>query len=172
MKTRQEAGHWEMDCVESCEGSPWAALSLTERKTRFQLLFRIPHKNAESVVAALGRIEEHMGAKLFHQVFKTVTVDNGSEFQDCAGMEQSCLDADKRTHLYYCHPGCPGERGSNEKQHQMVRWHLPKGTDFGKVTDERVQYVQDWINDYPRKILGWKSSRELFDEFIKELSPI
>lgn len=170
VKTRERAGDWEMDCVESCEGTPWAVLSPTERKTRFQLLFRIPHKNTESVVAVLDGLEERFGVKGFRRIFRSITVDNGSEFQDCAGMERSCIRTVRRTHLYYCHPRCPGERGSNEKQHQIVRWHFPKGTNFEEVTDERMREVQDWMNAYPRKILGWKNSALLFEEFLASVA--
>lgn len=167
---REEAGHWEMDCVESCEGSRYATLSLTERKTRFQLMFRIPRKTSVNVVGVLDGLEERFGTKNFRQIFKTITVDNGSEFQDCEGMERSCLRTVRRTHLYYCDPRCPGQRGSNEKQHQIYRWHFPKGTDFEHITDEKIREVQDWMNAYPRKILGWKSAATLFEEFLTSVA--
>ena len=48
----------------------------------------------------------------------------------------------------------------------MIRWHFPKGTSFGHVTPERVREVQDWLNNYPRKILGWRSAADLFQEFL------
>ena len=65
-----------------------------------------------------------------------------------------------------CHPRYPGERGSNEKQNQMIRWFFPKGTDFRKVSARSIQKAIDWINNYPRRILDWHSSAELFDVFL------
>ena len=43
----------------------------------------------------------------------------------------------------------------------MIRRWFPKGTDFTKVTKKRVAEVQNWMNDYPRKILDWYSPNEL-----------
>lgn len=155
-----------MDSVEGKKGTPEALLVLTERATRNEIMVRMEQKTAANVVAALDALELEMGPQMFRRVFRSITVDNGSEFADCAGMERSCITGQTRTHLYYCHPRCPGERGSNEKANQMIRWHFPKGTSFGHVTPERVREVQDWLNNYPRKILGWRSAADLFQEFL------
>ena len=58
---------------------------------------------------------------------------------------------------------------SNEKQNQLIRWFFPKGTDFRKVTQKEVRRVQDWINNYPRLILDWHTSAELFNVFLASL---
>lgn len=166
VKLRETPGDWEMDSVEGKKGTPEALLVLTERATRNEIMVRMEQKTAANVVAALDALELEMGPQMFRRVFRSITVDNGSEFADCAGMERSCITGQTRTHLYYCHPRCPGERGSNEKANQMIRWHFPKGTSFGHVTPERVREVQDWLNNYPRKILGWRSAADLFQEFL------
>ena len=63
----------------------------------------------------------------FGQVFKTITVDNGSEFADWEGMQQSATDeSEKRVTVFYCHPYCSFERGSNENQNRLVRRKIPK----------------------------------------------
>ena len=162
---RKCPGDWEMDSVEGKKGTPEALLVLTERKMRDQIMIRMERKTMASVVAALDELEVSMGPELFRKVFHSITVDNGSEFADSEGMERSVFGG-QRTDVYYCHPRCPGERGSNEKQNQMIRWHFPKGTDFGKVTNDDVRRVQDWLNNYPRKILGWRCAAELFQEFL------
>ena len=124
-------------------------------------------QTAASVVDALDRLERKYGVRRFKQIFQSITVDNGHEFMDCAGMERSITGRGERTHLYYCHPRYPGERGSNEKQNQMIRWFFPKGTDFRKVSARSIQKAIDWINNYPRRILDWHSSAELFDVFLE-----
>ena len=140
---------------------------LTERVTRQEIMRLIPDKTAGSVVRALNTIERKYG-KLFPAVFKSITVDNGSEFADCAGLEQSVLKKRaKRTKMYYCHPYCSSERGSNEKQNQMIRRKFPKGTNFDKVSPKEVKMVEDWLNRYPRKILGWYSSADMFRALIE-----
>lgn len=90
VNTRQEPGHWEMDLVVSCRGGHKCLLVLTERVTRQEIMRLIPDKTAASVVRALNTIERKYG-KLFPTVFKSITVDNGSEFADCAGLERSVL---------------------------------------------------------------------------------
>ena len=57
-------------------------LVLTERKTRNEIIFKLPDHTDEAVVAALDRLERKWGAGMFKRVFKTITVDNGSEFAD------------------------------------------------------------------------------------------
>ena len=167
VNTRQEPGHWEMDLVVSCRGGHKCLLVLTERVTRQEIMRLIPDKTAGSVVRALNTIERKYG-KLFPAVFKSNTVDNGSEFADCAGLEQSVLKKRaKRTKMYYCHPYCSSERGSNEKQNQMIRRKFPKGTNFDKVSPKEVKMVEDWLNRYPRKILGWYSSADMFRALIE-----
>lgn len=170
INSRQEPGHWEMDCVEGCRKSRKTLLVLTERVTRKEIAFLMHDQTAASVVCALDRLERYYGSTQFSEIFKSITVDNGSEFMDCSGMEDSCIHDGKRTHLYYCHPYCPSERGSNEKQNQLIRWFFPKGTNFDLVTNSQLQKVIHWINHYPRQLLSWHSSQELFDDFLKNIT--
>lgn len=170
INNREEPGHWEMDSVVGKKGTKAALCVLTGRVTRDEIIRKMHDDTAASVVGVLDRLERRMGTAMFRQVFKSITVDNGSEFADCKGMERSCLlPGEKRTHVYYCHPRSPGERGSNEKQNQLIRWFFPKGTDFRKVTQKEVRRVQDWINNYPRLILDWHTSAELFNVFLASL---
>jgi IS30 family transposase len=166
---RSEFGHWEMDLVESCRGGRSAVLVLTERQTRQEVTMKIPDKTDDSVVAALDKLERKHGPR-FKDIFRSITVDNGSEFADCKGMERSIFDG-QRTKCYYCHPSNPQERGSNEKQNQMLRRHFPKGTNFDAVPDEELERVTVWLNFYPRKLLDWLNSQTLFDRAVSGLCP-
>lgn len=169
VNTRQEFGHWEMDLVVSCRGGHKCLLVLTERVARQEIARIIPDKSAASVVRALDTIERKYG-KMFPSVFRSITVDNGSEFSDCEGLERSVFkNRGKRTKLYYCHPYCSSERGSNEKQNQMIRRKFPKGTNFDKVTKKEVDSAVEWLNNYPRKMLGWSSSNDLFQQLVEAI---
>jgi len=123
---REEFGHWEMDCVVGTVGSKRTLLVLTERMTRTGIIMPMRDHTAASVVRALNRLERKY-EKDFHRLFKSITVDNGSEFSNCDGMEKSCRHKGKRTRLYYCHPYSAYERGSNENMNRMIRWFFPKG---------------------------------------------
>ena len=67
------------------------------------------------------------------------------------------------TKIYYAHPYSSFERGTNEKQNSLVRRFFPKGTDFSTVSDEKIAFVEEWINNLPRKILNYRSSAEVFN---------
>lgn len=165
VSARNTFGHWEMDSVMGVQGSVAALLVLTERLTRKGIVIRVPDHTTASVVRALDRLERKMG-KDFRRVFKSITVDNGSEFMDCEGIERSYRLKQPRTKVYYCHPYSPQERGSNENMNRIIRRFFPKGTNFDEVTPAEVAAAEEWLNNYPREILGWKSSQALFDIYI------
>lgn len=169
---REEFGHWEMDSVIGKRGvSKNVLLVLTERKTRDEIIFKLSDHTDEAVVAALDRLERRYGADMFKQIFKTITVDNGSEFADVNGLERSILEeGEKRTHLYYCHPYSSWERGTNEVTNKMVRRKVPKGSNFDDKTDEEIEEIENWINGYPRRIHGYRSAGELFAEELGKLA--
>lgn len=107
---------------------------------------------------------------MFSDVFKTITVDNGTEFSYFNELERSCTKPDeKRTKVYYCHPYSSWERGSNENNNKMVRRIVPKGTNFDSMTDDEVLDMQIWINGYPRRIHDYHSAAELFEKEIAKL---
>lgn len=163
IKNREEFGHWEMDTVKGKRGeSKNSLLVLTERKTRDEIIIKLPDGTTESVVDALDRLEKKWG-EMFKKVFKTITVDNGSEFAWCDGIERSALGEEKRTKLYYCHPYSSYERGSNEVTNKMIRRHVPKGTNFDGKTDEEIEAIEEWVNNYPRGIHGYHTAAELFE---------
>ena len=159
--TREEVGHWEMDCVEGKKKTKETLLVLSERKARKEIMIKMKDQTAGSVVAALDRLERRYGT-LFYKIFQTITVDNGSEFADVEGLERSCRRKGKRTTVFYCHPYSSYERGTNENINRMIRRWFPKGTDFGQVPKKAIQAVEDWLNAYPREILGFRSADEVF----------
>lgn len=171
VKGREIFGHWEMDTVKGKRGvTKSCMLVLTERKTRDEIVIKLKDQCAASVVEALDRLERKWG-DMFKKVFRSITVDNGVEFADHEGIEKSVLKPeDKRTFVFYCHPYSSWERGSNENNNRLVRRHIPKGTDFDDRTDEEIEYIENWINNYPRGIFEYKTSAELFEEELRKLA--
>ena len=162
VEDREEYGHWEMDCVVGKkEGGGAVLLVLSERSRREEIIIKMPNKTQESVVASLDRLERKYG-KEFKEKFKTITVDNGSEFLDYKGIERSIRnDGMKRVNLYYAHPYSSWERGTNENINKMIRRFIPKGTDINKISNARIKLIENWINSYPRRILGYKSANDM-----------
>lgn len=165
------AGNGEMDTVKGKQGvTKSCMLVLTERKTRDEIIFKLKDQKAASVVDALDRLERKWG-DMFTKVFRSITVDNGVEFADCDGMERSILNqGEKRTYLFYCHPYSSWERGTNENTNKLIRRHIPKGEDFDEKQDRDIEYIENWINTYPRGIFGFKTSEELFKEELEKIT--
>lgn len=166
---REEFGHWEMDTViGKKKKSKNVMLVFTERKERIEIVLKADSKHGSSIVKQLNNLERRFTSKGFRDVFKTITVDNGSEFLDYESLEKSIHTKMPRTKLYYCHPFASCERGSNENQNKLIRRHIPKGSNFDHKTNVDMKYIQDWINTYPRKIFDGQSSFDLLDDQYKK----
>lgn len=165
INARTTFGHWELDSIiGKAEGKRQSLLVLTERFTRFEIVFRASSKTSAATVRALDRI-----IPMFPDgTFQTITVDNGSEFQDCYGMEHA-PDGSPRLTVYYCHPFTSSERGSNERNNRILRRHFPKGKSLNKVTQQQCDDAADALNNMPRKILGWHTAAELFAAELSKL---
>lgn len=169
IEKREEIGHWEMDLVEGLKGQkePYL-LVLSERKTRKEIIELIPDKSAKSVSKALDRIEREVGVIKFREMFKTITTDNGAEFRNWKLIEKSYTGSKKaRTSQYYADAYSSWQRGTNENINKMIRRFLPKGTSFKGLKQEDVKRIEKWINQYPRKILKFKTSEEYYQEEIR-----
>ena len=104
-------GNWEMDTVVGRQGSKSALLVLTERLSRFEIIMKLKDRTQKSVISALDKLEKEYKDK-FSLIFKSITVDNGVEFLDMAGLEKSVYDKlSKRTTIYYAHPYCSPRKG-------------------------------------------------------------
>ncbi len=167
---RNSFGHWEMDCVLGKKTSKDTLLVLSERLSRYELIFKIPNRQTLSVVRVLDSVEKRFGKYRFRKIFKSITVDNGVEFSDFDGLERSSFDpGQKRTSVFYCHPYSSYERGTNERINRDIRRLLPKGTDFSKVSNKSVRFVESWVNSYPRKIFDFASSKDIFERYLTAL---
>jgi len=158
---RTSFGHWEMDCVVGkLKGRNQSILVMTERLTRAELVFKLPSKTADSVVSVLDRLSRSCS---FRKIFKSITMDNGSEFAASNRMEFTASGR-RRTYCYYCHPYTSCERGSNENANRLIRRWFKKGRSLAAVTDADCLRVARWMNQYPRAVLGWKTASEAFQE--------
>ena len=142
---RLENDHCEIDTVLLTRAKNHCLLVLTDRRSRHQIIRLIPNKSAESVNRVLKLILRQ------HQIL-SITADNGTEFNRLS-------DVFSREHIYYAHPYTSWERGTNENHNRLIRRWLPKGTK--KTTPKEVAFIiENWINNYPKKCLDYKSPRE------------
>ena len=155
---REEYGHWEMDLVVSGQNGRSVLLTLTERLSRQEIIVKLPDRRAETIRRAIDRMERKTPG--FRQKFRSITTDNGSEFMEYDKLVKSCRSKGSRFDIYYCHSYSAWEKGSVENHNRMIRRFFPKGTDFSKISKKRIAAVQDWMNNYPRKILQWQTPNE------------
>ena len=163
--SREIYGHWEGDLVIGTKKRGAVLFTLTERKTREEIIVKIPGKKADYVAKALDTIER-ITKNRFYNKFKTITFDNGGEFRDWKALEKSYDNRRKkaRTQIYYAHPYRSGERGSNENANRLIRRFIPKGIDITPISEEIIQKIEDWINNYPRAMFNYKSTNEILSE--------
>ena len=163
VNTRKVYGHWEGDLVVGKQGTKSVLFTLTERMTRQEIIVKLPNKETKTIAKALDRIERKYGSK-FYNTFKTITFDNGVEFMGYKDIEKSCFRKKQRTNIYYAHPYCSGERGTNENNNRLIRRFIPKGTDMTNIKASFVKEIEDWINNYPRAMFDYKSSNMILLE--------
>jgi len=156
IEERSEQGHWEIDLVVGRQGTKAAILTLVERKTRKSLYVLLKNKTQKEVIAAIKRARRRVGGN-FSEVFKTITADNGSEFLD----GESIRKAANCEEVYYAHPYSSWERGSNENGNRILRRFVPKGIDIARLTAKELERIEDWVNNYPRRIHGYRTANEM-----------
>ncbi|MEE5987614.1 IS30 family transposase [Ligilactobacillus equi] len=126
---------------------------LTDRLSRYTMIFRIKDKSSDSVNKKFEELKPSMGEKVFYQTFKSLTSDNGLEFSRLQEVHSN---------TYYATPYTPSERGSNENVIRIIRRFIHKSTAISSYTDDYIQFVEDVVNDYPRKLLGGYSAESVY----------
>lgn len=141
-------GHYEMDFIVSSHSTE-SLLVVVERLTRKVYVVRIPNRKHDVVRRAL---KEMLQGKLV----LSITTDNDIAF--------SCwkeIEKDLNTIIYFCEPYHSWEKGLVENTNRWIRLFVKKKSDIALVTEETLQTIREWFNDYPREIIGFKSSSEL-----------
>ncbi len=156
---RSAYGHWEMDLIVGKANTRPVLLTLTERKTRRELIFKLPNRKAATIRGVFDKLERKLGKQAFCNAFRTITTDNGSEFLQYDELRRSIYGGE-RFAVYYCHSYAAWEKGTNENHNRMIRRWFPKGTDFEKISHKQISQVEHWMNNYPRRILGWLTPLE------------
>ena len=157
--SREEFGHWEIDTVIGEKSKQdYVLLTIVERKTRNAIVRQIASKTADAVMKELRVIRNFFGVQ-FNQVFKSITGDNGSEFSDLATLESITT-----TKVYFTHPYSSFEKGTNERHNGLIRRFIPKGKCMRDYNHDDIAFIEEWMNTLPRKILGYKTPEEVFEE--------
>jgi len=158
--TREELGHWEMDTVVGKREKSEVLLTLTERVTGLEIIYRMQGRAAKDTEATLKKVKARFG-KNFHHVFKSITADNGSEFSSSKKLE-SIL----KIPIYHAHPYSSYERGTNENYNGIIRRFIPKGTPIESIPDSLIRRIESFMNSLPRKRFGYQMPLEHMAQLI------
>lgn len=160
INNREEFGHWEIDLViGKKDKEDNVLLTLTERKTRKEIIRKIEAKTIEAVQECLDQIVKEVP----REALKSITSDNGQEFARLYNIEE------KGIKVYYAHPYSSYERGQNENTNGIIRRFIPKGMEIKKFSDEKIKKIEKWINTMPRRNLGYSTAEELYQEEVENL---
>lgn len=153
----------EMDTVEGNKGGK-VFLTLFFRKHNLMLIYLLDNKTKEAVNKVFDNLKETLGLVLFRRLFRVILTDNGSEFFDPDSIEK--FHNKKCINLFYCDPCCSWQKGGIEKNHEYIRYVLPKGSTFNYLSDDDIKLLASHINNTPRGILKNKTPYNSFkDEF-------
>lgn len=141
-------GHFELDVVLG-KVSRHCALTLVDRKTRFAVIRKIENKTTEEVNRVLTPLVSEFG-------IKTLTADNGCEFHGYKAVEEAT-----GVEFYFATPHHSWERGTSENTNGLIRQYLPKGMSMRNISAEYIEFIQDRLNNRPRKVLDFFTPYEV-----------
>lgn len=138
----------EMDTVEGVKGGK-VLQTLFWRQEKLMLAYLLDSKEMAETVETLDYLEEVLGKELFELMFPVILTDNGTEFTDPDLFEFS-QNGTRRTTLFYCDPRRSEQKGGIEKNHEYIRYIIPKGKTFDDLTQEKVTLMMSHINSTAR----------------------
>lgn len=156
VETRLTVGHWEGDLINGANGTGNLA-TLVERLSRFTLVGRTDSKEAEEVARKVCALFKTLPP----EARQSVTFDNGKEF---ARHEE--IAADTVMDVFFAHPYHSWERGTNENTNGLIRRLYPKKSSFAGIGRAEIGRIDAFLNDRPRKCLGWSTPRETLTAFL------
>jgi len=154
---RNEIGHWEGDLIIG-KNHKSAIGTIVERKSRYTIIIKLKSKKSDEVAKMFSKKLNQLNP-LFK---KTMTYDNGIEMAKHEKITQKT-----GIKIYFAHPYSSWERGTNENTNGLIRRYFPKGTDFNKIDEKKLMKIQEKLNNRPRKIIGYKTPKELMDFELK-----
>ncbi|MCI6265688.1 MAG: IS30 family transposase [Erysipelotrichaceae bacterium] len=146
----------EMDTVEGLKGGK-VMLTLLFVTYNFMLIFLLESQTKEEVIKKFKFLKQTLTENRFKEIIKVLLTDNGKEFYGADEIEQNLDKTEKITNLFYCDPMESNQKPHIEKNHEYIRYILPKGTSFDNLTQEDCNIIMSHINSVPRESLKNKT---------------
>ena len=148
-----------MDTVEGIKGGK-VLLTFLFRSSKLMLAYILNEKTQKEVLRVFNTLEQELGTELFEKTFPIILTDNGSEFGNPLSLEFND-EGIGRTRIFYCNPRASYQKGMIEKNHEFIRYILPKGTSFEGLEQTDIDLMMNHINSLGRNSLNWYSPIEL-----------
>lgn len=173
LSTHTDCSIVEMDTVEGIKGGK-VFLTLFFRKSKFMLIFLLENKTIESVESAFQKLKTTLGIETYKKIMEVILTDNGSEFLRPIVLKKDENTNEILSHVFYCDPAASWQKGSIEKNHEYIRYVLPKGTSFNELTQAKTNILASNINSTSRDTLNGQTPYDamllmLTEDKIKEL---
>jgi IS30 family transposase len=163
----------EMDTVEGLQTESDCFLTLLWRKSKFMLIFKLKSQTTEEVSRIFELLQNIIPLDIYKKLFQVILTDNGHEFFDVNNIECIQSTGEYVTHLFFCDPHASRQKGSIEKNHEFIRYILPKSSSFKNINQKDCDLIMNNINSLCRDSLNGKSPYEamlfLCDESILKL---
>ena len=160
----------EMDTVEGLKDENDCFLTLLWRKSKFMLIFKLESQTSEEVSRIFNILQTLIPYDDYKRLFEVILTDNGHEFFDVLNIECMHSTGEQVTKLFFCDPHMSCQKGMIEKNHEFIRYILPKGSSFKNITQEDCDLFMNNINSLCRDSLNGKSPYEamlfLCDEYV------
>ena len=157
----------EMDTVEGIKGGK-VFLTLLFRQSKLMLIYLMEEKTMECVEKEFDKIKEILGIDMFKKVFEVILTDNGSEFFNPISIEVDKETGEIISHIFYCDPGASWQKGAIEKNHEYIRYVLPKGSTFDNLNQGKTNILMSNINSTSRDTLNGKTPYDAALLILKE----
>ena len=142
-------------------------LTIFFRNCDLQLMYIRNANTAESVTAVFRRLRKVLGED-FGTIFPVLLSDRGSEFTNPEAIETNLQTGEIETHLLYCDPQQTNQKSRCERNHEYIRYILPKGTSFDNFSQDAIDLVMNHVNSMPRASLNAKAPIQQFIELYGE----
>lgn len=162
----------EMDTVVGLQNEPDCFLTLLWRKTKFMLIFKMESQTTTEVTRVFKYLQSTIPEDDYKRLFQVILTDNGHEFFDVNNIECIHETSEYVTHLFFCEPHMSCQKGMIEKNHEFIRYVLPKGSSFKQVDQKKCDLIMNNINSLCRNSLNekcpYKAMLFLCDEYVLE----
>lgn len=163
----------EMDTVEGLKDESDCFLTLLWRKSKFMLIFKLESQTTEEVTRIFEILQTLIPLDVYRNLFQVILTDNGHEFFDVDNIECIHSTGEYVTHLFFCDPHMSCQKGMIEKNHEFIRYVLPKGVSFKRINQDDCDLIMNNINSLCRDSLNGKCPYQamlfLCDEYILKI---